>query len=353
MAPKARKADKRIHEDAPEDAVDARDISQLAESLRREPDRDSLVLNFSRQATQMGITDTLIEEFSEALPPKLKTLKLSFAKCHELTDEGLCSFAMSLPFTLISLQLNLSGCRNLTDESLCSLVQNCPRNLKEFCVVFDFRGNDVPGLTDKSIEDVASGLPGCLTKLYLRTAGSKGITATSCGSLTRGFARMPRLKAVNVSLCGESLKYADLAPMAEALESFPSSLQDSEVEVGNGVTDPTRVILRQSAKVKESRPNTFSRFKNFQLDKAAQGEFAQGLSQVEDVARQKLIKVFQECDLDGNGSLSVGELFSVFREIQPGISFSAVLQMFIAADANVDGAVDTTEFVNWVLGMKK
>ena len=33
----------------------------------------------------------------------------------------------------------------------------------------------------------------------------------------------------------------------------------------------------------------------------SEGEAAKGLSAMDDVARHKLIKVFKECDLDGNG----------------------------------------------------
>jgi len=70
----------------------------------------------------------------------------------------------------------------------------------------------------------------------------------------------------------------------------------------------------------------------------------------EDALKQRILRVFDEWDVDGKGWINEADLSAVLGRI--GLAKESIAAMFRAADTNEDGKVDYDEFLSWICASK-
>jgi len=70
-------------------------------------------------------------------------------------------------------------------------------------------------------------------------------------------------------------------------------------------------------------------------------------------ATEKLKAVFRQWDTDGDGIISREELGRIMKELDPSFKQDELEVMFQACDANQDGVIDYSEFINWLFDSKE
>eukprot|EP00927_Polykrikos_kofoidii_P007645 TRINITY_DN13143_c0_g1_i3.p1 TRINITY_DN13143_c0_g1~~TRINITY_DN13143_c0_g1_i3.p1 ORF type:complete len:193 (-),score=52.95 TRINITY_DN13143_c0_g1_i3:23-601(-) len=105
----------------------------------------------------------------------------------------------------------------------------------------------------------------------------------------------------------------------------------------------------------------FSRFdpdENGVLDKSEFFAYAaKGAGEIKDIVKKiaandedgdKVQEVFQQWDVDGDGTISSQELERVLILLDPSFTKASLTKIIKAADKNGDGVIDYAEFVDWL-----
>eukprot|EP00746_Dinoflagellata_sp_MGD_P166970 gnl/MRDRNA2_/MRDRNA2_97233_c0_seq1.p2 gnl/MRDRNA2_/MRDRNA2_97233_c0~~gnl/MRDRNA2_/MRDRNA2_97233_c0_seq1.p2 ORF type:complete len:122 (+),score=37.84 gnl/MRDRNA2_/MRDRNA2_97233_c0_seq1:91-456(+) len=64
--------------------------------------------------------------------------------------------------------------------------------------------------------------------------------------------------------------------------------------------------------------------------------------------KDQIKALFNQCDVDGSGSVSLQELKDVFTKLRPGWTDEEFKELFNSADEDGDGGLDVDEFIEWV-----
>lgn len=79
---------------------------------------------------------------------------------------------------------------------------------------------------------------------------------------------------------------------------------------------------------------------------------SQSTAKIKDIAKEEVLALFKKFDCDGNGMISVYELHSLMKQLQPS-EFNdqkKCERVFKVMDADQSGSVDVSEFIAWVWG---